>query len=164
MIWRCAALLVVVALVSGCNKQPKPTLMANMAKKEITVSQLRAIDYEYAARFGHAVAASAHEIVTEAEDADVVEHALRWRMWATPQARAAAFAQDPLTALIELWILASQQHQFFAVGEGKTWFGAQQQHALLDARPASPRWDGSRSNRAFFPGWHVARRRTWSVP
>ena len=130
MIWRCAALLVVVALVSGCNKQPKPTLMANMAKKEITVSQLRAIDYEYAARFGHAVAASAHEIVTEAEDADVVEHALRWRMWATPQARAAAFAQDPLTALIELWILASQQHQFFAVGEGKTWFGAQQQHAL----------------------------------
>ena len=130
MIWRCAALLVVVALVSGCNKQPKPTLMANMAKKEITVSQLRAIDYEYAARFGHAVAASAHEIVTETEDADVVEHALRWRMWAMPQARAAAFAQDPLTALIELWILASQQHQFFAVGEGKTWFGAQQQHAL----------------------------------
>jgi hypothetical protein len=94
MISRCAALLVVIALVSGCNKQPKPTLMANMAKKEITVSQLRAIDYEYAARFGHAVATSAHEIVTETEDADVVEHALRWRMWAMPQARAAAFAQD----------------------------------------------------------------------
>jgi hypothetical protein len=68
--------------------------MANMAKKEITVSQLRAIDDEYAARFGHAVAASAHEIVTETEDADVFEDALRWRMWAIPQARAAAFAQD----------------------------------------------------------------------
>ncbi len=94
MISHCAALLVVTVLVSGCNKQPKPTLMANIAKKEITVSQLRAIDYEYAARFGHAVAASAHEIVTEKEDADVVEGALRWRMWVMPQARAAAFAGD----------------------------------------------------------------------
>lgn len=131
-----AVWLVVVALV-GCNKQAKPTLMANMAKKEVTVSQLRAIDYEYAARFGHSVAACVHDIVTTTEDGNVVENAFRWRMWAMPQARAAAFDQDPLTALIELWILADQQHQFFTSGQGRDWFGEQQPRAqatTLDLR------------------------------
>ena len=46
----------------------------------------------------------------------------------------AAFGQDPLTALIELWILANEQHQFFAVGEGKAWFGEQQQRALTTTK------------------------------
>ena len=103
--------------------------MASMAKEEITVSQLRANNYEYAARFGHAVAARARDIIENTEDRDVIDHALRWRMWALPQARAASFAQDPLVALIELWILADQQHQFFTVGVGSAWFGPQQERA-----------------------------------
>jgi len=123
-----AAVLILFSLM-GCNKQARPTLMADMAKKEITVSQLRAVNYEYAARFGHAVAARTHEIIVATEDRDVVQHALRWRTWAQPQARVASFDQDPLVALIELWILADQQHQFFTVGGGSAWFGAQQEHA-----------------------------------
>jgi len=116
--------------------------MANMAKREITVSQLRAIDYEYAARFGAAVAASATDIVDATEDAAIVEHALRWRMWALPQARAASFDQDPLTALIELWILAGQQHQFFSVGNGSTWFGDQQERATATTRQLRDKVEG----------------------
>jgi hypothetical protein len=126
---RLVKLLIFVVTLVGCNKEARPTLMANMAKKEIAVGQLRAIDYEYAARFGHAVAACVHEIVTATDDPEVVQHALRWRMWAMPQARAAAFDQDPLKALIELWILADQQHQFFTSGEGQAWFGEQQPRA-----------------------------------
>ncbi len=104
--------------------------MANMAKREVTVTQLRAINYEYAARFGAAVAATAADIVAATEDPEVVEHALRWRMWALPQARAASFGQDPLASLIELWILASQQYEFFSSGNGRAWFGDQQQDAI----------------------------------
>lgn|GEM_PF-1648073 len=122
-------LAVLLAPALGCNISAKPTLMANMAKNEITVSQLRAKDYEYAARFGHAVAACVTDIVVATEDAKVVENAFRWRMWAMPQARSASFDQDPLRALIELWILASQQHQFFTVGNGREWFGDQQERA-----------------------------------
>lgn len=86
--------------------------MANMAKKAVTVRQIRAVDDEYAARFGHVVAACVHEMVAATEDADVVLHAFRSRMWAMPQARAAAFDQDQLTGLIELRILADRHHQF----------------------------------------------------
>ncbi len=103
--------------------------MDTMAKEEVTLSQLRAINYEYAARFGQAVAACALEIIAATEDQVTIEHALRWRMWAQPQARVASFDQDPLVALIELWILADQQHQFFAVGPGSEWFGPQQEQA-----------------------------------
>ena len=126
---RFALLAVISGTIAACSPQSRPTLMANMAKEEITVSQLRAIDYEYAARFGHAVASCAHDIVEATEEAEMIEHALRWRMWAMPEARAAAFDQDPLTALIELWILANQQHRFFTSGRGKDWFGPYQEHA-----------------------------------
>jgi hypothetical protein len=129
-----ATLALLLAHALGCSRSAKPTLMANMAKTEITVSQLRAIDYEYAARFGHAVAACVADIVVGTEDAEVVERAFRWRIWAMPQARSASFDQDPLAALIELWILASQQHQFFTVGNGSAWFGDQQERAKETTR------------------------------
>ena len=108
--------------------------MANMVKEEFTVYQLRAMDYEYAARFAQLVAASANDIITKADDPGARERAYQWRMWAMPEARAASFDQDPFAGLIELWILAHQQHQFFSVGNGKDWFGAQQERALDTTR------------------------------
>ena len=110
----------------GCNTTPdKPSLMANMAKDDVTVYQLRAMDYEYASRFAQLVAACALDIASKSTGSKAREQAYQWRMWAMPQARAAAFDQDPLAGLIELWILADQQHQFFTEGNGKDWFGEQ---------------------------------------
>ncbi|MBW2552161.1 MAG: hypothetical protein JRE73_15685, partial [Deltaproteobacteria bacterium] len=48
----------------------------------------------------------------------------------SPQARAAAFHQDPFVGLLELWILASQQRTYFTEGGGKSYFGEQQGCAL----------------------------------
>jgi hypothetical protein len=124
-----------MALVFGCNTTPaKPSLMGNMAKEEITVYQLRAMDYEFASQFAQLVSASVLDIVAQTDDASVRERAFQWRMWAMPQARAAAFDQDPFAGAIELWILARQQHQFFTVGNGKAWFGDQQRRALETTR------------------------------
>lgn len=116
--------MLLFASLAGCNTTPaKPSLMANMAKEDITVYQLRAMDYEYASQFAQLVAACALRIASASRDALVREQAYQWRMWAMPQARAAAFDQDPLAGLIELWVLAGQQRQFFADGNGRDWFG-----------------------------------------
>jgi hypothetical protein len=119
----------------GCNTTPsKPTLMANTAKQELSVYQLRAIDYEYAARFAQLVAATSQEIVENTSDTSVREHALQWRLWAMPQARSAAFDQDPLAGFLELWVLAVQQRDHFTDGAGKSVFGTQQEVAVATAR------------------------------
>ncbi len=124
-------LILGVLCVAGCNTTPsKPSMMANMAREDLTVYQLRAMDYEYALRFAQLVSAAASDIIAGSDDSRIREHALQWRLWAMPQARSAAFDQDPFAGLIELWILARQQHHFFEEGEGKDWFGAQQPRAL----------------------------------
>lgn len=49
----------------------------------------------------------------------------QWRLWAAPQARFAAFDQDPLAGAVELWVLAAQQHDYFVDGAGQGWFGSE---------------------------------------
>ena len=92
--------------------------MASFAKEDISVTELRAISYEYASRFGQVVAKCAEEILLTTEDTDERRRALLWRMYAPPQARAAAFNEDPLAGLLELWTLAGQQKQYFLRGDG----------------------------------------------
>jgi len=122
---------VLMALVFGCSTTPdKPSLMANMAKDDITVYQLRAMDYELASQFAQLVAACTLDIVTETDDHSVRERAFQWRMWAMPQARSAAFDQDPFAGLLELWVLAEQQHHYFDEGGGKGTLGDQQDCVL----------------------------------
>lgn len=117
-------LLFAGAAWTGCSSTPsKPTLMANAAKEEISVYQLRALDYEYASQFGQVVAACVEEITTTTADEEVRRRAHQWRLWAAPQARFAAFDQDPLAGTVELWVLAAQQHDYFVSGAGKDWFG-----------------------------------------
>jgi len=125
------AVAVLSVSLFACSTAPdKPSLMANMAKDEVTVYQLRAMDYEYAARFAQLVAACTGEIVAGTDDPKVREHAYQWRMWAMPQARAAAFDQDPFAGLIELWVLSEQQHQHFDEGAGKGALGDRDNCAL----------------------------------
>ena len=120
----CAALAVSLL---GCSSAPtKPALMANMAKSEVNVTQLRAVDYEYADQFGQLVAACVLDIVAETDDPQTLERAYLWRMWAMPQARAAAFDQDPFVGLIELWVLARQQRLFFEDTGNGSYFGTPQ--------------------------------------
>jgi hypothetical protein len=128
--------LAVVALsVFGCNTAPsKPALMANMAKDDVTVTQLRAINYEYSAHFAQLVSMCVMDIVAHNDDPRVRERAYQWRMWASPQARAAAFDQDPFVGLLELWILAAQQRQYLTEGGGKSYFGDQQECARETTR------------------------------
>jgi MYXO-CTERM domain-containing protein len=133
---RHALVLAVVALsIVGCSSAPtRPALMANMVKDDVTVTRLRAINYQYAAHFAQLVAMCVQEIVAQNNDPQAQQRAYQWRMWASPQARAAAFDQDPFVGLLELWILAAQQRRYFTEGGGKTYFGDQQGCALDTTR------------------------------
>lgn len=115
----------------GCTSTPnKPPLMATLAQQDVSVSRLRAMDYEYAARFGEMVAATAMDIAAHTENPAIRDMAYQWRMWGRPQARSAAFDEDPLAGLLELWALAGQQLQYFTDGAGTRAFGDQQDRAI----------------------------------
>lgn len=120
-----------LASLAGCSTTPsKPSLMANMAKQDVTVPQLRAIDYEYAARFGHLVSTTVLDIVEASDRLEVFEYAYQWQMWAASQARGASFDRDPFAGMIELWALAGQQRKHFTDGGGKDAFAGQQAMAV----------------------------------
>jgi len=104
--------------------------MANMAQEDVTVAQLRALDYEYAARFGQLVSTSVLDIVEATDQLEVFDYAYQWQMWAAAQARAASFDRDPFAGMLELWTLAGQQHAHFTEGGGKDAFGGQQAIAI----------------------------------
>jgi len=104
--------------------------MANMAQEDVTVAQLRALDYEYAARFGQLVSTSVLDIVEASDQLEVFDYAYQWQMWAAAQARAASFDRDPFAGMLELWTLAGQQHAHFTEGGGKDAFGGQQAIAI----------------------------------
>ncbi|MCZ6805946.1 MAG: hypothetical protein O7F08_03270 [Deltaproteobacteria bacterium] len=100
--------------------------MADMASEDVSVTELRAADYEFASRFGQLVSKCALDIIEESQDWEIQKRALIWRMYTAPQARAAAFNQDPFAGLLELWALAGQQRALFTEGEGKDAFGDHQ--------------------------------------
>lgn len=123
ILWLCCFLA-----TGACSTTPdKPPLMASMVDDTVTVNQLRAKDYAYASRFGQLVSTCAIDIIEQTEDPKLRERAMQWRMYAASQARRAAFNQDPLSGLLELWALAGQQRRYFSDGDGKA--------LLTDATP-----------------------------
>ena len=49
--------------------------------------------------------------------------ALEWKIEAVPEMREALFQPDPLTALIDSWVLSNQMADYFASGPGKMALG-----------------------------------------
>lgn len=128
---RLVSILAWAMLLTACGGKPqKPALMANLAKEEITVVQLRAINYEYAGRFGQLVSTCAVDILGQTEDRKIREQAMLWRMYISPEARSAAFNHDPLAGMLELWVLAGQQRRFLTTGGGTDYFGDYQECAI----------------------------------
>lgn len=117
-------LLAMTLIAAACGGAPqRPGLMTSFAKNDVSVTQLRAIDYEFASRFSQLVTKCVNEILDETDDEEIQRRALMWRMYASPEARTAAFNQDPLAGLLELWALAGQQDQYFSIGDGYAFLG-----------------------------------------
>lgn len=132
---RAWAVVPFVTLLVACGGAPaKPALMAESTDVVVTVSQLRTLDYDFAARFTTLVTACANDIIAQSEEDTVRRSALLWKMNAVPAARSAAFHHDPLIALYDLWALTLQQRDYFAEGNGAALFGRHQRCAVAVSR------------------------------
>lgn len=128
-------LVPIVVVLAACGGGPaKPALMAKSTDVVVTVSQLRAMDYDFASRFTASVTGCADEITAASDDTAVRRRALLWKMNAGPAARSAAFHHDPLVALYDLWALTLQQRDYFTDGGGAELFGLWQQCPVVVSR------------------------------
>jgi hypothetical protein len=89
--------------------------------------------HETSLLFSRKLVATADEMGTGAPLA-VRRNALLWKVHAVPTIFLAASQEDPRFAMVDLWILAVQMHEFLSRGRGTALFGASQAAATETAR------------------------------
>lgn len=109
--------LLVLALLTGCAKQP-PTLLNNLHDPKMSREELRARVYDFVLRFAGQVERSVHTIVLESNDVEIGRAALVWVSSAVPAVQSAAFRSDPAAGLMDVWALCLQQLELFESGGG----------------------------------------------
>ncbi len=107
-----AVLLVCAAL--GCRTQPgSDRLMSSFDAPQMTERQLRVDLYDFVVRFSGAVEAAADQMAGRAESHRVMEKALQWKSNAVPACQSAAFDNDSVAGLIDVWVLTLQMRDYF---------------------------------------------------
>ena len=131
----CLALSSLLACASLGKKSTQPNLNPwPEIRSDVRVETLRARMFEYSITFAAEVDLAATAIERRAGDSMVRRNALLWRIRAIPEMRKACFRLEPVSALIDAWILASQMHQLFSAGAGATAFGTFQPEAVEVSR------------------------------
>jgi hypothetical protein len=135
---RTAACLAVASLI-GCAGLGKQSTQPNLQpwpeiERHLQVEALRARMYEYSITFAAEVDLAAVAIERQAADSTVRRNATLWRVRAIPEMRKACFRLEPVSALIDGWILARQMDQLFREGAGAGAFGALQPEAVEVSR------------------------------
>jgi hypothetical protein len=77
---------------------------------------------------------TADQIAAETTDPAVRKAALRWKIDAVPTLSAALYQPEPLTAVLDTWVLFNQMADFFEVGPGKEQLGASAPVAVATCR------------------------------
>jgi hypothetical protein len=120
-----------VACASLGKKSTQPNLKPwPEIRSDVRAETLRVRMYEYSITFAAEVDLTATAIERRAADSTVRRNALLWRVRAIPEMRKACFRLEPVSALIDAWILARQMDQLFRAGAGAGAFGAFQAEAV----------------------------------
>ena len=135
---RAAACLVLCPLVACTglgssatrpDLKPWPEIRA-----DFRVETLRARMYEYSITFAAEVDLAASSIERQASDPIVRRNALLWRIRSIPEMRKACFRLEPVSGLVDAWVLARQMDQLFSTGAGSSAFGTFQGEAIAVSR------------------------------
>jgi hypothetical protein len=120
--------------LAGClGKRPKKTpLMKSSKGVGVTAEELRLRMRDGAGAYAGTIEDAANQIMEKSDDPIVRRNALMWKARAIPASQSALFQQDPLVALIDIWVLTVQMKDFFETGEGRDAFG-DLQYVAIDA-------------------------------
>lgn len=131
-----AALLALFFLASCASTQaPRPDLRPwPEIQPDFAVAALRLRMHEYSVTFAAQVDLTATAIERRAADSTIQRNALLWRVRAVPEMRKACFRLEPVSALVDAWILARQMDQLFSEGAGTSAFGPFQAEAVEISR------------------------------
>jgi hypothetical protein len=86
--------------------------------------------HEYSMTFAAEVDLAASAIERRALDSTLRRNAVLWKARAIPEMRKACFRLEPVSALVDAWILVRQMDQFFRTATGAEAFGALQPQVL----------------------------------
>ena len=124
------ALLVALLGTWACGAPKVSKRQTDIMEKTGTVSVsaavLRVGVNDLVDRFAGRIEQSADRIVEQADTAAVQRRALALKVDAIPAVFTAGYRADPLSAAIDVWVLAFQFREYVEVGAGRTAFGPQQ--------------------------------------
>ena len=131
--WTRAALaaLLVALLGAGACGAPKVTrrqtdIMEKAGTVNVSAAVLRVGVNDLVDRFASRIEQSADRIIEQADTAAVRQRALALKVDAIPMVYTAGFRADPLSAAIDVWVLAFQFREYAEAGVGRMAFGPQQ--------------------------------------
>ncbi len=133
MVLPAGLLLMPLLLVSCQSGQPK-RLIEEIDNPQLTERELRVELNEYVRHWMAAVGRAADEIVDRSDNTVVRRNAIRWKLDAVPACQTAAFRQDSVAALLDVWVLSAQMTQYLETGDGKDIFGQWQVFAIDAAK------------------------------
>ncbi len=126
-------LLLTLLLLVSCEPSGQPKrLIEEIEDPRLTERELRVELNEYVRHWMAAVERAADEIVARSDNTVVRRNAIRWKLEAVPACQIAAFRQDPVAALLDVWALSAQMTLYLETGEGKDLFD-QWQVIVIDA-------------------------------
>ncbi len=121
--------LLLLFFLQSCSllKLELETEAVPLNKKELKARRLL---NDYAREFFHDVRSAADTIFDETDSRDIQINALVWKIAATSEVKNKAFQEDPVVALIDVWMLAGNLSDYFKSAEGKELFREYQSVAV----------------------------------
>ncbi len=126
--------LLTVGLTACSTAAPRQTGFQELLGSDVSARELRIRTTNYALTFSQTVEIAADSILKLTTDRSVAHNALVWKVYAVAAIHRSAALPDPLMAWIDSQVLTYQSRDFFATGNGKSLFGAQQPLALEATR------------------------------
>ena len=131
--WTGAALvaLLVALLVAGACGPPKVSkrqtdIMEKAGTVSVSAALLRVGVNDLVDRFAGRIEQSADRIVEQSDAVAVQRRALALKVDAIPVVYTAGYRADPLSAAVDVWVLAFQFREYVETGAGRAAFGPQQ--------------------------------------